>query len=370
MLINKNTLFVIAASLMSAISTADNHHRFYSPKNTNQANSFEEKTNIKKNNHRILFAAIGDGPYGDDKEAAYDVLIDDINRNREIDFVFHVGDIKSGGSECSNERLNRRFEQLQNIKTALIYTPGDNEWTDCHRASNGSWNPLERLDYIRNLFYPDPNLTTGQRPFAVISQANIPNYEQFVENVFFMRNQIAFSTIHIVGSNNNLKPWSGIDDTDSLKTPRADRIHEYEMRNNASLHWLETTFQRAQKQRAAGVFIAIHADPNFDLAPVDPKRNGFNPFLAKLFELTNTFDRPVVIAHGDSHVYRVDTPRLTPWYHNGDAKDASNNPLTPKLSRLEVFGDSDLHWVKVTADPKSKAVFSFTPQLVNKNIND
>jgi hypothetical protein len=324
------------------------------------------------NNHQagqaMSFAIIGDGPYGDDKEIAYDRMIKEINADNTVQFVIHVGDIKSGGTECTDERLTRRFEQLQQIRTPVVYTPGDNEWTDCHRASNGAWNPLERLSFIRQLFFPNPGMTTGQNPQPVLSQSSFSGYEKFVENAIGMAGPVMISTIHVVGSNNNLNPWSGIDANDSIESPRADRLQEYTERNAASLHWLDTTFQKAIENNAAGIFIAIHADPNFELNSEDKKRNGFNDFLSKLLSLTNTFDRPVVIAHGDSHLYRVDKPRLTPWYRNGDATDADNNPLTPQLTRLEVFGDSDVHWVKVNANASNEEVFNFAPRIVKSNL--
>lgn len=321
-----------------------------------------------QNGRALSFAVIGDGPYGDDKESAYDRLINDINSDHKVDFVIHVGDIKSGGTQCTDERLIRRFDQLQQIRSALVYTPGDNEWTDCHRVNNGSWNPLERLAFIRNLFFPNPNWTTGQVPRYVLSQSNFEGYEQFVENALFDAGPITVATIHVVGSNNNLRTWSGIDPNDTPENPRVDRIAEYEARNAASLYWLEQTFRHAEAENSAGVFIAIHADLNFQLAPDDAGRNGFNPFQEKLFLLAKTYDRPVVISHGDSHLYRIDMPRLAPYYHNGDGTSPADNLLVPKLTRMEVFGDSDVHWVKVTADPHREEVFQFAPRIVVDNL--
>ena len=211
----------------------------------------KEKHHSHHYGKQVAFAVIGDGPYGDDKEAAFDNLIRDINRDRSVKFVLHVGDIKSGGAECSDARLQRRFEQLQKIRSAVIYTPGDNEWTDCHRQSNGGWNPLERLDFLRTLFYPNPNWSTGQQPRRLLTQSRFKGYEKFVENTLFMAGPVAVSSIHVVGSNNNLRPWSGIDPTDSFENPRADRLAEFVQRNAASLHWLEKTFKYAKRRNAA-----------------------------------------------------------------------------------------------------------------------
>ncbi|MEU6787396.1 hypothetical protein ABZ912_50105 [Nonomuraea angiospora] len=31
----------------------------------------------------------------------------------------------------------------------FVLTPGDNEWTDCHRTAAGGYAPTERLDAVR-----------------------------------------------------------------------------------------------------------------------------------------------------------------------------------------------------------------------------
>ena len=37
-----------------------------------------------------------------------------------------------------------------------MFTPGDNDWTDCDRPSNGGFSSLERLDYERKVFFSTP----------------------------------------------------------------------------------------------------------------------------------------------------------------------------------------------------------------------
>ncbi len=55
---------------------------------------------------------------------------------------------------------------------ALVYTPGDNEWTDCHRSNNGKYDPLERLAALRNGFFLFPNVTLGGRQLPLFTQAD------------------------------------------------------------------------------------------------------------------------------------------------------------------------------------------------------
>ena len=68
------------------------------------------------------------------------------------------------------------------FEQGVVYTPGDNEWTDCHRRSNGGYDPLERLGKIRQLFY-SPTKSRGMNPITLVSQAQMqPAYSAFVEN--------------------------------------------------------------------------------------------------------------------------------------------------------------------------------------------
>jgi hypothetical protein len=90
------------------------------------------------------FVAMGDMPYTPEDYAKVDHLIDAINARKPA-LVIHVGDIISGRAECSDENLTRSARQLERIEAPLIYTPGDNEWTDCHRPLGGRFDPLERL---------------------------------------------------------------------------------------------------------------------------------------------------------------------------------------------------------------------------------
>ena len=53
----------------------------------------------------------------------------------------HAGDIKAGSEPCSDSLILSRFGSYQAFQRAFVYTPGDNEWTDCHRVNNGSHNP-------------------------------------------------------------------------------------------------------------------------------------------------------------------------------------------------------------------------------------
>ncbi|MDQ2694698.1 MAG: hypothetical protein M3Z21_04835 [Pseudomonadota bacterium] len=305
------------------------------------------------------FALVGDVPYTDAQTAMFDNLIAAVNADRRVRFVLHVGDIKGGSAPCDDAALLGRFRQYQRFDRPFVYTPGDNEWTDCHRGKAGRFYPPERLARLREIFFPAPGFTAGMA-VKVRSQSALPDFAEFVENVLWVQARVVFATVHVVGSNNNLEPWSGIDPGDSAAHPRADRLAEFQRREAAALAWLEEVFRVARQRRSAGVFVAIHANPNFDLAAEDAGRQGFNAFLDLLEAKTVAYGRPVVLAHGGSHYFRIDKPLF------GPTVDGPRRRLE-HFTRVETFGTDDVHWIRVNVDPADPNVFGFEPAIVPAN---
>jgi hypothetical protein len=306
---------------------------------------------------KTQFAMIGDMPYRDADIAKLDEVIREINASR-MDFTVHTGDIKSGSSLCSDDLLKQRFEQLQRLNRPLVYTPGDNEWTDCHRPAAGGYEPLERLSKLRSLFFPRRDFTTGKQPMRVRSQGSDPRHAEFVENAMFVRGSVVFATLHVVGSNNGRAPWSGVGE--SAAHPRADRIAEVTRRTQAALAWIDTAFDEAEARGAAGVFLAMQADPAIESPAGSPERAGFEEIIAKISERTVAFGRPVLVGHGDSHYFRFDKPLVAPTAGDGPRR-------VEDFARVENFGDTDVHWVEIVVDPRSPEVFRIVPHVVETN---
>ena len=127
----------------------------------------------------FAFAMIGDMPYGAPREPQFARVVAEINRDNDVDFVMHAGDIKAGSERCDDSLILHRFDLYQEFQRAFVYTPGDNEWTDCHRVNNGQYNPLERLAFLRSVFYPVVGQTTGGKQRPVRSQADGGAYPEF-----------------------------------------------------------------------------------------------------------------------------------------------------------------------------------------------
>jgi hypothetical protein len=276
------------------------------------------------------FVALGDLPYGDPAKvgAPYRALIGSINRLQPA-FSIHIGDFKSGSTRCTNEEFQSQLQHFGLFASALVYTPGDNEWTDCHRANNGAYDPLERLAMLRTMFFP-AGQSLGQVPLAVQSQAaQNPAFAKFVENLRWQHQGVLFATLHIVGSNNNFE----------VRDARA--VAEFMERDRANIAWIQDAFAQAQSSGAKAVVFAMQADV-FDSKSIwedFPAHSGFRTSIAEtLLPLAATARIPVLLIHGDSHVFRFDQPF-----------SINKTPIT-NLTRLEVPGANDIRAVLVSVD--------------------
>lgn len=281
-------------------------------------------------------AVLGDTPYGAAQRAQFPALVDDINADPSVRLVLHAGDVKNGSSTCDDARFADLAGLYDTFADPFVLTPGDNEWTDCHRTAAGSYLPTERLEAVRRTFFPVPGRTTGGRPMKVDTQAEDPEHSAYVENVLFDRKNVVFASVHVVGSDNDLLPWSGLPGGDSP----TERLAEYTARLAADLDWIDATFDRAESDDAAGVLLLMQAEPG--LTP------GFKAVRELILERSAAFGKPVLLVHGDEHQYESE-----PAYGG-----------VPNLTRLETFGDTATSWLRLTVDPTSPAVFAWTPQAV------
>ncbi len=282
------------------------------------------------------FAVLGDTPYGLAEEHALAALIDVVNADAELRFAVHVGDLKASDERCSDRLLERRFALLDRLALPWLFTPGDNDWTDCHAGGAGRFHPLERLSFLRRLAYPRPDRSRGPRPLALEHQA-----PPFVENARFELDGIVFATVHVIGSDNGWLPWRSIDINDRAAAPRADRVAEIQAREAATLAWIDAAFDHAHAIDARGAALFFHANPRLERSPEHPRRRRFNAFIDRLRARVRAFARPVLLAHGDLHWYFVDRP----W------RDL------PLVTRVQVPGSPFVGWVKVEVDAADARLF-------------
>ncbi len=320
-------------------------------------------------NRPFTVAFWGDLPYSQEQEATgVPHLIADVNA-ANVAFSVHDGDLKvGGGTPCDDALYQRALGWFQSFTSPALFTPGDNDWTDCDRQANGGFSSRERLDHERQVFFSSP-LTMGGHPFLTEVQATpdclgAHGPTPCVENRRWTYDSVLFATLSMPGSCNNL--------CDESPDPS-----EHAARNAANIAWMREAFQQAKTFDLPAVVLITQANPGWDvgdgkgapqrrpgsLEEADNEPDGFRDFLLALREEVIAFGKPVLYVHGDTHYFRIDQPFL----------DESGRRLET-FTRLETFGshpendNNDARWVKVIVDPRSREIFSFQPQIVEANL--
>jgi hypothetical protein len=272
------------------------------------------------------FAVMGDAPYSWWEELQFRLVLEDLDAHA-LASVISIGDIF--WRPCSDDMYRRTRERFDGLRHAVVYTPGDNEWFDCWERGSGGFRPQERLGRLREIFFNPSTQSLGGKKIALASQLT------FVENVRWANNGIVFATVHLIGSANGMKRFparTAVDD-------EAARV-----RTEAAAAWLRETFSIARTSNAPAVVIALHGNP-FDEEAKD--REPFQPFLFALQQEVEQFQRPVLVAHGDHHEFRVDHPLAL-----------------ANLTRLEVPGSPEVGWVRITVTPSARNPFTFETHVI------
>jgi hypothetical protein len=334
----------------------------------------------------LTLAVYGDSPYGTTPTdtAEFDAspaFIDSINADPKVDLVLHAGDIHSGKQYCTEAYDASIADLWTRFKDPLVYTPGDNEWSDCHKAGEGgnvldghgnpvayaNGNPAANLDLVRSTFFAEPGVTLGGRTKHVVSQAQAfdpahPSDANYVENVRWEESQTLFVTVNIPGgSNNDADNWYGAPRT-------AQQTQEIADRTGADLRWLDAAFAQAGADGVGSVVVMGQADM-WDLDGKAPSHiANYDPFIANLAAHTQAFGKPVLLFEGDSHTYRSDNPLQhgAPCVTESGASTvpcatdawvnhpALNSLDVPNFHRVVVHGSTfPLEWLKLTDDPRA-----------------
>lgn len=325
---------------------------------------------------KFQFGLVGDTAYSKKGEQEFDRMLAAMNKEA-LEFIVHVGDFESDprpynrmpdkiSMPCTDESLQRVLASFQGSKHPYIFTPGDNDWTDCHHLKARKVEPLERLARVREKFFP-AGRSLGQRTIAVESQSKDPAFAKFRENLTWSLHGVTFATAHIVGSNDNLG-----------RTPEMDAEHHE--RKVANLAWIKAAFARARADNSRGLVLMVQANPGFEnywpaSGPASPKGRYFGPFVGRanvppvpdgaafgdyvtlLTEELETYDLPVALLHGDTHLFRIDKPLYS----------KRTNRVFENFTRVEVFGAPDTHWVRITIDPSKPELFTVEPEIVAGN---
>jgi len=332
------------------------------------------------NPNTLTLAVFGDSPYLDPKFAphaefsATPAFIDTINADSDVQDVVHVGDIHSGSEPCTVAYDQSIYSLWTAFQKPLIYTPGDNEWSDCTKVKEEPGSdfdnvlthpdmPLDQLGVVRSIFFANAGWTLGQRAMQVLSQATgynpaYPTDAQYVENVIWEQSKTVFVTLNLPGgSNNDIDPWYA--KTHSAPwNPRQQT--EMDQRTAADVRWLQNAFAIAGTDNAHSVVIIGQADM-WDTTDSPSHQTNYEPIVAAMAADSLAYGKQVLYLNGDSHIYRSDNPleQNSTCYTEIDScsKDAwFQHPYydVSNFHRIVVHGSTfPMEWLKLRIDPRA-----------------
>lgn len=302
----------------------------------------------------VSFVAIGDMPYSDQENAMLSSPEGSIYRAiRKIapPVLVHLGDLKGGGEACTDELLISRRDQMAALNPGrVVYTPGDNDWTDCdYDDLTPRFDELERKDFLLKIFFQEKE---GQELYQKV--AGIRRQKEAVENAAWKIGGLQFITIHLVGTNNGR--------SDITMTPDPQKaLDDADLRDQNNAAWLKYIFQNADD--AKGIVIAFQEDiyrpnphyPGIDCTPQNrDKCDGLKATRELIEKLAQEYKQPVLALHGSTNAYCLHRP---------------DGEKIPNLWRFNAFGDfkySDA--ALVTFDSGVEAPFRVEGLLENREI--
>lgn len=243
-------------------------------------------------------------------------------------FIVATG-IKAQSEACSDRLYAQRRDILDGSPRPLVLLPAGSDWADC-RNSAGRSNAIERLNRIREVFYPD-NQSLGVRRMPLTRLSANVKFRGYAENAYWEQGGILFATLNVPDNNNHYLPEAG-------------RNSEYEDRLVANRAWLHRLFLLAQRRNLAGMVlftdgdIKAQADEGFSLLPkFSAKQDGYAPVRKQVRAFADKYAGKVLL---------VDS--------QGDAKTAPAITWRGNLGRLGVGGE----WETVRVQPGTASLFS------------
>ena len=213
----------------------------------------------------------------------------------DLDFLVHLGDIKSGTSKCNQTVIDQTDALMRLSPIPVFMVIGDNEFNDC------DIDPKTPLAMWRKKF-AGYHQKRWRRKFAV---KLMPNRSEVFS---FVHKQTLFIGLNLVGG-------------------KVHDLNEWNIRHADQLAWIQP-LMLAYKSTVHSVVIFGHADPGGNQASFI---NPFVVFLRQKFPATI----PVLYLCGDAHKWANDTA-----YRN-----------VPNWFRVRLAGGVTEKINKITVDP-------------------
>ena len=280
-----------------------------------------------KNPRAFQFGVIGHAFKADADEALLKRAISEVSQEKPA-FIVATG-IKSASEPCSDKLYAQRKEVLDESPRPIIVSPAGSDWTAC-RNSAGRSNAIERLNRIREVFYPN-NQSLGIQPLTLTRLSATAKFRSYAENAYWEHGPVLFATLNLPAKNNHFLLEAG-------------RNSEFEDRLVANRAWLQRLFAMAQRRGVEGIVLfsdgelGAHVEEGFSLlGGFTEKQDGFTQVRKQVRALAEKFKGKVLL---------ID--------NQGDGKAAPAITWRGNLGHLGL----GVEWEAVRVQPGSAALFT------------
>jgi hypothetical protein len=261
-------------------------------------------------NSPLGFAVIANALSRPADEAPVRQMLDAIARDRNVSFIVYDGNVKGASEACRDGILQSRHTLLDVSRTPLVLLLGEHDWADCGQSHSGGYDPVERLDFARQLFFPDSN-SLGQNPLSLSRESDVARFRTFREIVRWQDQGVAFIGLNAPSPNNHYVTAGG-------------RNGEFEDRAVATTFWIEHAAETARRTEMRALVIVLQGDPDFGryerrerfpwlrFSRSNLPRDGFLELKRSLVKAAEAFRGPVIVIHGASEPepngFHIDQP--------------------------------------------------------------
>jgi hypothetical protein len=312
----------------------------------------------------VRFAVIGGVPANPAQETPVRALVAAIASHPEIEFILDVGNLKGAQEPCTDILLQDRQALLNSSSLPLMFVPGAHDWVDCQTTAAGRFDPLERLDLLRDLMFSTSD-SMGAVSLPLTHESEVSRFRNFHENTEWQQGPVLFVTLNVAGNNNHFVAAGG-------------RNGEFDDRTIANRFWLAHAERSARQRHPTAVVIAIEGDPGLNVqshrGPFDwldfrraSPRDGYQEFKQDLLKFAQQYDGPILLINQHEHAANAHgTPAvLQPAFHLGQPLHHKNGSPLGKIWQLELNTQGDpMHWVSIEILPGREAGFRASLQTV------
>ncbi|SAK70996.1 membrane protein [Caballeronia temeraria] len=288
------------------------------------------------------FAVLSDALSRPADEAPVRRMLDAIGRDSGMAFIVYDGNLKDGAEPCRDSVYQSRHDLLDASRTPLVLLLGQHDWADCGLAHAGGYDPVERLDFVRQLFFADAS-SLGQSPLMLSRESDVARFRTFREIVRWQAQGIAFIGLNVSSPNNHYLTAGG-------------RNGEFEDRAVATTFWLEHAAETARRTEMRALVILMQGDPDFSryerrerfawlrFSHSNQPRDGFLELKRSLVKAAEIFRGPVLVIHA------TDTPEPN-GFHIDQPLRNDKGLIVTNLTRVAIaFKKPHSQWLEVQSD--------------------